>query len=184
MRRRFTTLTAAGVIALAGSIGTAPATTWVDITPNMSTAPMRIGYDHTNPADLFLGSWGEGLYRSTDGGQTWTQNYNDFFEGEGVASILVVDADFSPTNPTLGVAVTISGVYVSADGGGSWTRDVANHTGSGGREGRGSTGAPTLFEGPTGSRSASLCQMSGFPRTRAQPSTVPFLTRYQSPRRS
>ncbi len=100
---------------------------WEDMTPAaMTAAPMRLGYDPTDPDRLFLGSYGEALWRTNDGGASWIQEFSDFYEGDGVATILVVDTEFSPTDPSRGIAITMSGTYLTYSGGASWERDDDN----------------------------------------------------------
>lgn len=120
------------VLILAGLLpltsGSAAARDWADVSPPLGTAPWRIGQDPTNPQRIFLGSWGEGLYRSEDGGITWTQDLIDFASDEGMASDLVVEAELDPSG-LLGVAITISGSYHSGDGGINWSRHPDNNQG-------------------------------------------------------
>lgn len=115
---------ACGPMATASGAGT----TWIDISPQMSTSPLRIGLVANDPDLIFLGSWGEGLYRSLDRGATWTQNHDDFYVNDNVASDVVIEAGFDATGQK-GVAITFSGSYVSVDGGQSWVRHVANLSG-------------------------------------------------------
>ncbi len=119
-------LAAGPVMALDGSF-----TAWVNISPDWTTsvAPTQLGLDPTNPDRIFVGTFGEGLYYTEDGGQNWTQNYDDFFIEQGVATDIVRDIAFNPADPDEGAALTMSGSYHTNDAGESWTRDPGNDNG-------------------------------------------------------
>lgn len=105
---------------------------WVDITPgNLTVSPMQIGFDLTDADRIFVGSYGDGLFRSENSGQTWNQIYLDFYEGDGVATVLVNDVEFAPGNPSQGIAITLSGSYFTDDGGLTWHRHPDNNVGDG-----------------------------------------------------
>jgi hypothetical protein len=106
----------------------APATPlWIDISPPglESTSPMEIAFTPKNPEMIYLGSALSGLFRTTDFGRTWTQNYDDFYVNPYVPTTWVTDVVFDPANPDYGIAGTMSGSYLTIDGGDSWTRQSA-----------------------------------------------------------
>jgi len=73
-------------------------------------------------ADAFDAIRGVGVYRSTDGGQTWTlsdgkdANGVSLFQNQAVSAIR-----FDPSKPTRVFAAHTSGIAVSADGGATWS---------------------------------------------------------------
>ncbi len=99
--------------------------------------------DSTSPTTIYVGTgepnlsqdsyYGDGIFKSIDGGQTWTQGTGVNFLGSAISRLLI-----DPTDPqVLLAAVTEGGVYVnndfvvsapaigivrSADGGATWTQ--------------------------------------------------------------
>lgn len=75
---------------------------------------LGVSLDPAHPATLYAGTYGNGLYRSTDGGSNWSP------AGSGMrttfVSALVVEPDSTLVAATIG-----GGVYRSADGGSTWT---------------------------------------------------------------
>lgn len=74
-----------------------------------------------NPATLFAGVHGVGLFRSLDSGTTWTQLTNGL-PGAGISRILIAVA---PSNPnTVYTAIidgsNLNGLFQSTDGGNTW----------------------------------------------------------------
>ena len=70
------------------------------------------------PADasiVYAGSWGGGVYKSTDGGWTWR------WKSQGLANLTVVSMAVDPGNPDVAYAGTYRGkVFKTIDGGESW----------------------------------------------------------------
>ncbi len=89
----------------------------VALTPDLTLiAVLALAIDPSNPATLFAVIAGEGIFRSTDGGQSWTAGDSSLPEANVWA--LAVD----PSNPATLYAVTAgNGVFKSADEGASWT---------------------------------------------------------------
>ncbi len=77
--------------------------------------PLVLGFavDPAHPATLYAGTYGNGLYRSTDGGSNWSS------AGSGMRSTYGTAFAFEPSS-TLVAATLGGGVYRSADGGGTW----------------------------------------------------------------
>lgn len=70
-----------------------------------------------NPDVVYAGSWGGGLFKSTDGGATWSSSSNGMPEGSGVWDVVV-----NPVSPdNLFAALWWEGIYRSTDGGANWT---------------------------------------------------------------
>lgn len=107
--------------------------------------------DSTTPTTIYVGTgepnlsqdsyYGDGIFKSTDGGQTWTSGSGVDFVGSAVSRLLV-----DPANPqVLLAAMTEGGVYVddtlttsvpaigivrSADGGTTWTQEFSGASGT------------------------------------------------------
>ena len=85
--------------------------------------PARQGYyafalSPSNPDVVYLGLWGVGIYRSSDGTRTWLPINGD--EGEmGGRRITALAID--PSDPNHVFVATELGVMQTVDGGGSWT---------------------------------------------------------------
>ena len=129
---------------IAGAVGggiwktTDAGQSWENKTPDLSNiAVTTLAQATANPDIIYAGTGesfasdgidGDGIFKSTDGGDTWTQlastaNTEDF----GNVNRVVVD----PDNPDLVLAATVnsaisgnfrSGIYRSFDGGVSWTQ--------------------------------------------------------------
>jgi photosystem II stability/assembly factor-like uncharacterized protein len=69
--------------------------------------------DYANPLNMYATRWGEGIFRSTDGGNTWAR-------ASGSYDTQLFDLDIHPINPSILFASTWSGVYRSVDAGTSW----------------------------------------------------------------
>lgn len=65
---------------------------------------------------LFLGAFGSGVYRSTDGGRRWTAT------SRGLDDLTVLALALDPVSPRVMYAGTDSGVFMSRDGGEAWER--------------------------------------------------------------
>jgi len=82
--------------------------------------PLILGFavDPAHPATLYAGTYGNGLYRSTDGGSNWSSVNN------GMRTAYVTAFSFGPSS-TVFAATLGGGVYQSADGGGTWAPSSA-----------------------------------------------------------
>lgn len=118
--------------------------------PNLSTGASTIAMDPTNPDILFAGTWdfrrqgwtfrsggegpkapsGSGLYRSADGGTTWTEltpEANKGFPKKPYGRIAVAIAPSNAKRVYAFVEGTDSALFVSDDGGQTWDqRDKSN----------------------------------------------------------
>ena len=64
------------------------------------------------------GSYGMGLFKSTDGGNTWTQSINwTYQQNRGIWKIVI-----NPLNPAIVYAATTIGIYKSTNSGATWTQ--------------------------------------------------------------
>jgi len=82
-----------------------------------------IRVDPSNSNTLYLAA-SNGLFRSTDGGQNWTQGTN----GVGDARSLVTDTTSPAANRILFAGVSFSGIRRSTDGGQTWTQILSTAT--------------------------------------------------------
>lgn len=71
--------------------------------------------DPTTPGTIYAGTFGDGLYVTTDFGETWSKP-----DLNGLASGYIYDIEFDPFSGNLFVG-TANGLYYSADGGDNWT---------------------------------------------------------------
>jgi photosystem II stability/assembly factor-like uncharacterized protein len=99
---------------------------WVNWhTDNINTMGVSdIVIDYTNADIIYIGtgdrdgwmSWGLGVYKSTDGGYTWTQ------KTEGMGNKIISKLLMYPDNHNYLLAAAENGIYFSANGGESWTK--------------------------------------------------------------
>jgi hypothetical protein len=101
---------------MAASADALPPSTWVELAsvPNPGRVPVfAMAVDPVNDRAVIAGGGQGGLYRSSDGGATWTQVQR------GNAAVLTIA--FSPFNPALVLAGTRNGgALMSTDGGVKW----------------------------------------------------------------
>ena len=94
--------------------------TWVEsnagLGPPGYIIPIVIHPDSSNV--IFIGTWGDGIFRSDDYGGTWHFWVNDF-RGKIVWSIII-----HPDNPDIIFVSTDEAVYKSTDGGRKWTEKM------------------------------------------------------------
>lgn len=108
----------AGLLFGAAPAGAAnPDSTWVQLAPlpEPETAPVfALAVDPTANQTVLAGTWAGGIYRSSDGGQTWKAVHRD--PGHPVLTLA-----FNPFKPGVVLAGTRgSGVLKSVDGGATW----------------------------------------------------------------
>lgn len=87
-----------------------------DFYPFTPLAITALAIDPRNPAVILAGTYGGGIYRSTDGGQTWTPSSAGLGSG-AVGSLVLHPLDSQRVYAGL---VEQGGVYRSNDGGRSW----------------------------------------------------------------
>ncbi len=77
-------------------------------------APECLGVDPANPAHIVCGTWGHGLWRSTDGGRSWAQ------AGESIPYDVFTSVVFDRQTGALYAGTQPSTLFRSDDGGESW----------------------------------------------------------------
>ncbi len=76
---------------------------------------VALAVDPLNSMNVYAGSWGGGVYKSTDGGNYW------FRSSDGLGSLVVNALGIDPQNPDVVYAGTYKGkMYKSVDGGKNW----------------------------------------------------------------
>lgn len=97
---------------------------WISSTQDLpSLGVSAILIDHTNPSVMYIGTgdrdagdaYGIGVYRSTDGGQSW-EPWNTGISGYVVGRLLM-----HPANNMIIFAATNGGLYRTSNGGATWT---------------------------------------------------------------
>jgi len=80
--------------------------------------------DPKDSSIIYVGTYGAGVYKSSDGGTSWTQKIN------GLANPLIQSLAISPQNSAILYAGTYnSGIYKSTDGGNSWAEANGGQSG-------------------------------------------------------
>ncbi|MEI8136241.1 MAG: T9SS type A sorting domain-containing protein [Bacteroidota bacterium] len=124
------------LIMYAGSAGgglwitTNGGTSWYTTTDNLTTGAISdLAIDPTNPNIMYLANGGgddllagtsspsDGVYKSIDGGNTWTQTSLTFLQSANRAIHRIV---LDPTNSSIVFAATSVGLYKSTNSGATW----------------------------------------------------------------
>lgn len=127
-------------------------TSWVPMTDSQQTLSIgAIAIDPSNPQVIYVGTgeanfnldgfWGDGILKSTDHGQTWTQYGSNQFTGLSIGKIIVDPSNTSillmavslndsafTTEGTLPSQVNNAGIWRSTDGGQTWTQTLGEQT--------------------------------------------------------
>jgi hypothetical protein len=87
----------------------------------VGTHPQSVAFDHSNPGRAYCGTFGAGLWKTDDGGQTWDQIGKDSMSSENVTSVSVSRLKRGSNGFNILYAGTEpSDFYRSADGGLTW----------------------------------------------------------------
>ena len=77
---------------------------------------VSLAIDPVNPQIVYAGSYGSGVYKSLDGGETWS------LTSQGMANLYVYSLAIDPSNSSIIYAGTYRGkIYKSTNGGQSWS---------------------------------------------------------------
>lgn len=112
--------------------------TWTSLSDNVSALPDKtsfggsgalvtaIAVDPRTPGTMFAGTWGPGIFKSTDGGKTWSPvnvGFPSTITTGGFSGLPVSTLVFDPTNSSVVYAGFFDGggVYKTVDGGRNWT---------------------------------------------------------------
>jgi hypothetical protein len=97
------------------AVSTDNGATWSSLGEGWQCQRLSLGLDPTSGLPAYLGTEGDGTWRSQDGGQTWK------LATDGIAALRIQDLDVSPTRPETVYAVTSGrGAFRSHDAGQSW----------------------------------------------------------------
>lgn len=86
------------------------------------TNPQSIAFDPLNPDRAYCGTFGNGLWSTNDGGQTWNNIGKDIIFSPYVMSVAVSSLGGKTRFNRVYVGTEPSSFYVSNDGGNSWER--------------------------------------------------------------
>jgi photosystem II stability/assembly factor-like uncharacterized protein len=86
------------------------------------TNPQSIVFDSRNPNSAYCGTFGDGLWKTNDGGQTWNSIGKDVITSPYVMSVSVSPLDCRNKFNKVYVGTEPSAFYFSNDGGESWER--------------------------------------------------------------
>jgi photosystem II stability/assembly factor-like uncharacterized protein len=100
---------------------------WRSIGPNRGGRSQAVAGSDARPLEYYFGATGGGLWKTTDGGQTWRAVSDKSLKTSSVGAVAV-----APSNPDIvyigmgetelrGNIIQGDGVYKSADGGKTWT---------------------------------------------------------------
>src|SRR5437016_8787981 len=88
---------------------------WTSIGPDGGFI-MALAIDPVTPATLYAGTYRGGVFKSTDGGESWSA------VNTGLPDLNVFSLAIDPQTPTtLYVGIERAGVFKSTNGGGSWS---------------------------------------------------------------
>jgi photosystem II stability/assembly factor-like uncharacterized protein len=100
---------------------------WRSIGPNRGGRSIAVGGSASRPLEYYFGATGGGVWKTSDGGQTWRAVTDKFLETSSVGAIAV--AESNPDVVYVGMGETElrgniiqgDGVYKTTDGGKTWT---------------------------------------------------------------
>jgi hypothetical protein len=86
------------------------------------TDPQIIAFDPQNPSRAYCSTFGDGLWKTDDSGQTWNRIGKDVISSHYVTSVSVSPLDCRNKFNKVYVGTEPSTLYISNDGGESWER--------------------------------------------------------------
>ena len=92
------------------------------------TRPQSIAFDPGNPNRAYCATFGDGLWKTDDGGQTWNNIGKDIISSPYMMSVSVSPLDRGNNFNRVYVGTEPSALYISNDGGNSWEKmDALNN---------------------------------------------------------
>ena len=85
--------------------------------------PQSVVFDPNNPSRAYCGTFGNGLWRTNDGGQTWTIIGKDAISSPYIMSVSIRQDHRNKSNKIY-VGTEPSALYISNDDGHSWEKWV------------------------------------------------------------
>jgi photosystem II stability/assembly factor-like uncharacterized protein len=86
------------------------------------TNPQKIAFDPRNPDRAYCATFGDGLWKTDDGGQTWNNIGKEIISSTYIMSVSVSPLDHRNSFHEVFVGTEPSAVYISNDGGNSWEK--------------------------------------------------------------
>ena len=86
------------------------------------THPQSIAFDFGNPNRAYCGTFGDGLWKTDEGGQTWNSIGKDIISSPYVMSVAVSSLNSGNKFNKVYAGTEPSALYISTDGGNSWKR--------------------------------------------------------------
>ena len=86
------------------------------------TDPQIVEFDFKNPSRAYCGTFGDGLWKTDDGGQTWKRIGNGAISSQNVTSVSVSLLARENSFSRVYVGTEPSALYISNDGGESWEK--------------------------------------------------------------
>ncbi|RMG81936.1 MAG: T9SS C-terminal target domain-containing protein [Bacteroidetes bacterium] len=94
---------------------------WQNIGPGGGSDLHVVKFHQANPDIIYTGGDIEGVFKSTDGGQTWQNINNNLAQGNYTANVYWInDIVFDPQNANIVYLCTGEGLFKSVDGGANW----------------------------------------------------------------
>lgn len=90
---------------------------------NLKSHPQGIAFDRLNPSRVYCGTFGEGLWKTDDSGQTWDSIGKDEISTSNIMSVSVSPSkEGNDGFSKVYVGTEPSALYVSSNGDKSWER--------------------------------------------------------------
>jgi hypothetical protein len=86
------------------------------------TNPQKISFDPRSPDRAYCATFGDGLWKTDDGGQTWNNIGKEIISSTYIMSVSVSPLDHRNSFHQVFVGTEPSAVYISNDGGNSWEK--------------------------------------------------------------
>ena len=89
---------------------------WCMVDPKNEIRPMSLAIDPISTKTIYIGSYGDGVFKSTNGGSSWTKI------NAGLTNTYINSIVIDPKNPQIIYAGTDKGLFKSTNGGLSWSK--------------------------------------------------------------